>query len=133
MFARQAGQLGAVALKGGERGEAPGLGVDQSLLGLDHVEIAEAAAIEAVADEIDGLGLGGQDLGLQPSRFVGADRETGLQSGDAAFGERARRREIGFRGGVFGSGPSDGVLVGVVAGQGTEPPTTKATSPPSLR
>ena len=50
MAAGQAGQQGTVGMEGLEGVKAPASGIDQDLLGLDDVDIAETTSVEAYAD-----------------------------------------------------------------------------------
>ena len=82
MAAGQAGQQGTVGMEGLEGVKASASGIDQDLLGLDDVDIAETTSVEAFADQGDGPFCGGQHLGLDASGLAGPRGEIGLKSCD---------------------------------------------------
>ena len=105
MATGQASQLGAVGMEGLEGVEPSASGFDQDLLGLDDVEIAEAAPVEAVADQGDGALCGWQYLRFDALSLAGPSREISLKPGDLPLAQDLAAEAWRRRAFVVGSPP----------------------------
>lgn len=115
MRAGQAIQARPVLMEGLEDLDAPASDLDQGALGGDHVQIAEAPAIEALAHQGHGaLGIR-HDLGVGLADLRRSGGPAGDQAGDLSLALDPQGTQISGDGRPLGAGSVDGPAIGVIA------------------